>query len=450
MRIGLAVMVVWIWAFAGARGVAAQARTSSSRALAARVDAYVAPLLELQVFSGTILTAHGDSILLERSYGLADAEHGIPVKAGDVFRIASISKSFTKGVIGRLVDKHLLSLDDSISRWWPNMPSASRITVRMIVEHRSGIPNINSLPYDEEALEPNTLARVVDSIVRKPLDFEPGARTRYSNGGYAVLARIIELVTGRPYEDVVTSELFEPLHLTHTRHGADGLIVEHLARGYAPSPERPGQLQVAPFQEMNTKAGGGSLVSSARDLLLWAHAIGRSPLLTSSSWAALFPGSDSTFVFTGRCPGYNVVLQHDRRRDATTIVLVNNYAGGMVADVAEAVAALARGEAPKALPVVRPVRADTSAQRALAGTYTLPSGALPVPPGTIVELRVSGDHLVVYLGAVPVDVLVPQGPRTYLARALWSMVEAPAQGADSVKVRALYRDQSFHARRVRK
>lgn len=449
MRIGLAATVISMLALADARDIAAQAKASPSRALAAQVDAYVAPLVDLQVFSGTILTARGESVLLERSYGLADAEHGIPVRAGDVFRIASISKSFTKGVIGRLLDKHVVRLDDSLSRWWPTIPSASRITVRMIVEHRSGIPNVNSLPYDEEALEPNTLAHLVDSIMRKPLDFEPGTRTRYSNGGYAVLARIIELATDRPYASVLASELLEPLHLTHTRHSADGMIVERLARGYAPSPESFGHLEVAPFQEMNTKAGGGSLVSSARDLLIWARAIGRSPLLTSSSWAALFPGSDSTFVFTGRCPGYNVVLHHDRRRDATTIVLVNNYAAGMVAEVAEGVAALARGDAPKALPVGKPARADTSAQRMLAGTYSLPAGALPVPPGTTVELRVSGDHLVVYLGAVPVDVLVPQGPHTYLARALWSMIEAPAQGADSLNVRALYRDQSFHALRVR-
>ena len=116
MRVGLAWTIISTLALIDARAAAAQWRASSSRSFAAPVDAYVAPLIDLQVFSGTILAARGDSDLLDRSYGLADVKHGFSVKFGDVFRIASISKSFTKGVIGRLVDKHVLTLDDPISR----------------------------------------------------------------------------------------------------------------------------------------------------------------------------------------------------------------------------------------------------------------------------------------------------------------------------------------------
>ena len=80
----------------------------------------------------------------------------------------------------------------------------------------------------------------------------------------------------------------------------------------------------------------------------------------------------------------------------------------------------------------------------------MPPGAFGLPPGTTVELRVSGSDLVAYIGSTPVDVLVPQGPRRFLARALWSMIEirGPDPAPDSIEVRALFRDFTFTAPRV--
>jgi len=430
-------------------GLPAQTAARIVTSGATRLDKYMAPLLDLQVFSGTILVAQRGRYIVERSYGLADVENRIPIRGSTVFRIASISKSFTRALIGKLADQKLLSIDDTLSRWLPAIPSANRITVRMLLDHRSGIPNVNSLPYDEEAFQPNSLSQLVDSIARGRLDFEPGTRHRYSNGGYAVLARVVELATHERFDRVLDREILHPLHLEQTIHETDGMIVEHLAQGYMPSPEMPNRLVRAPFQEMNTKTGGGSLVSSSRDLVRWARAIGRSNILKHRTWAELFPDKDSGFAFQGRAPGFNVVMRHDRKRDITTVVLTNNYAAGMAADVASGAEAIGRGEAPRALPVVSPVRALARDMRTLAGTYSFPDGALPVPPGTSVEIRRVENNLVAYLGSVPVDVLIPQGPRTWLARALWSMVEATGSGlaADSIKVRALYRDFAFTARR---
>ena len=430
-----------------------QRTAGGSAGRVAAVDEYMGPLLELQVFSGTLLVARGDTIALERSYGLADVEQHVSFTDSTVFRIASISKSFTRALLGRLSDQGRLSVDDRLSRWLPKLPSSDRITLRMLLDHRSGIKHVNSLPYDEEAIESNSLKRLVDSIARLPLDFEPGTARRYSNGGYAVLARVIELAAGDVFGAVLEREILTPLQLSQTAHEADGTIVRHAARGYMPSPEIAGRLVRAPFQEMDTKTGGGSMVSSARDLVKWMRAIGRSEILREATWADLFPRKDSVFAFDGRAPGFNVFVSHDRKRDATTVVLANNYSAGMVGDVAVAAEAIALGSSPKALPVEPPAESPNSQLRSLVGRYGIPDGALPVPPGSAVDLKLVNGHLVVCLGPTPVDVLVPQQNGTFLARTLWSMVEPGAKTGDianSITVRALYRDHSFSAARVTK
>ena len=417
--------------------------------LQSKLDAYVAPLVDLGVFSGTILVARGDSVIVEQYYSMADVEHGLANGPRSVYRISSVSKSFTKALVGRLVDRKVLTLDDPISRWLPGFPSADQITVRMLLDHRSGIPNINSIPYDEEALEPNTLASLVDSIAKRPLDFPPGSRRGYSNGGYAVIARVIEIATKKPYERALENEILTPLRLTSTRHQADGVIVPHLAEGYMPSPRVPNTLVRAPFQGMNTKLGGGSLVSTARDLFQWARAIGRSDILTSGTWKELFPAKDTTFVFDGRSPGYNTFVLRDSRRDLTAIVLANNYSAGMVSDVAEAAVAIVTGSTPQPLPVTRALAANPAELRKLSGNYDVPPGTLPVPAGAVIELRVVEGNLVAYLGTVPLDVLIPQGNGRYLARALWSMVEADVTSGSvhAIRLRALYRDSAFTMKR---
>lgn len=411
------------------------------------VDRYVEPLVELDVFSGVVLVARGDDVVVSRAYGLADREFEIPVAADHVFRIASISKSFTRVLAGRLAERGDLSLDDPLARWLPKFPAADRITIRLLLEHRAGVPNVNSLPFDEGAFAPNSLAALVDSIARMPLDFEPGTGESYSNGGYAVLALALEKAAGMPYPALLEVEVLRPLGLDRTRHEREGEIVPLLARAYEPSPEGFGRMRHAPFQEMTTKTGGGSLVSTARDLHRWALALGRDPILEESTWTDLFPESD--IVLTGRCPGYNAALL--REGEWIAVVLANNYAAGAAAEVATAAVRLAAGESVEPLPVVAPISRPAEELAPLAGTYALPDGVLPLPPGTTVAIDRSGDDLVASLAGTPVDVLVPQGERTFLLRALWSIAtfDAPVDGrSPGFEVRALYRDAAFRVERV--
>lgn len=414
--------------------------------LDAAVDRYVQPLVDLDVFSGVVLVARGDSVVVSRAWGLADREFGIPIEVDHAFRVASLSKLFTRVLVGRLAEEDALAVDDPLARWLPEFPSAERITLRQLLDHRAGVPNVNSLPYDEESPIPNTLDRLVDSIARLPLDFEPGTESRYSNGGYAVLGLVLEKASGRSYERLLTEEILEPLELTRTNHEEDGEIVPRLARGYMPSPEAFGAMRRAPFQGMSTKTGGGSLTSTAGDLHRWALAIGRAPILRPETWADLYPRAD--FLLTGRSPGYNIALA--REGEWIAVVLANNYAAGAAMDVVPALIALARGDRPEPLPVVSPAPLAPVDRAAVLGDYAVEPGPA-LPPGTVVSIESRGEDLVATVAGAPVDVLVPQGGRAFLLRGLWSRAtfDPPVDGrSPGVEVQPLYGMGSYRAERV--
>lgn len=416
--------------------------------LAPAVDAYLAPLRALDVFSGVVLVARGESVLFQKAYGMADREHDVALTSGSVFRVASLTKSFTRVLAGRLAERGRVELDAPIGRWLPDFPGGDRITLRLLLDHRAGVPNVNSLPYDEEAIGHGSLAELVDSLARLPLDFEPGSARRYSNGGYAVATRILEQAGGGNYGALLREHVLGPVGLQHTRHEADAEVVPGRARGYAPSPVEFGRTVHAPFQEMSTKTGGGSLVSTAGDLHRWGLALGRHPVLEAATWADLFREREA-WALTGRSPGYNAALV--REGETVAVVLANSYAAGMTYEVARALIELAAGRTPAALPVSAPVEPDPTAAAAAPGRYRLPAEYLQLDGVTALEVRLVEDELVAFLGEVAVDVLVPQGGRAFLLRSLWSTLtfEPPVGGrSPGAQLRPLYRDATHRAPRI--
>jgi CubicO group peptidase (beta-lactamase class C family) len=165
---------------------------AAAQKLSARIDAYVQPYVALDLFQGTVLVARGDRVLYEKGYGFANVELGVRNTPAQVFRIASLTKVFTQVLLGSLVEQDRLALDAPLARYLPGFPRGDSITIEMLRLHRAGIPNLNSIPFDEEARGPNTLDSLVRVIAKTPLDFSPGSRRRYSNGGYALLAAVIE------------------------------------------------------------------------------------------------------------------------------------------------------------------------------------------------------------------------------------------------------------------
>ena len=412
---------------------------AAAQKLARQIDAYLEPYVALDLFQGTVLVARGDRVLFEKGYGLANVELGVRNTPAQVFRIASLTKVFTQVLLGRLVEQDRLALDAPLSRYLPGFPRGDSITIDMLRLHRAGIPNLNSIPFDEEASAPNTLDSLVRVIAKTPLDFPPGSRRRYSNGGYAVLAAVIEKVTGQSYADALGERVLRPLDLAHTFEEADGMLVPDRAYGYTASPSLRHGLVLAPFQQMATKSGGGSLVSTAGDLNRLLRAMYTDRPIKAGTWRTLFP-PDSVFTYQGRCPGYNVFMGRDFTHDVDVVVLCNDYAAGMVGDVGSDLIAMASGR-----DVAKPrwradVKLDASRVEPFLGTYQPEPGALPYGDDAV-TLRRRGDDIVLVRGLQPLDALIPQGDDAYLLRNLWSelrLVPAGAGGAPGVTLRPLW------------
>jgi CubicO group peptidase (beta-lactamase class C family) len=372
-------------------------------------------------------------------FGFANLELGVRNTRARVFRIASLSKPFTEVALGRLMEEKRLDPSDRISRYVPGFPSGDSITVEMLRNHRAGIANMNSIPYDEEAGEPNTLDSLVRRIALEPLVFAPGTKTRYSNGNYALLAYIIERVTGETYAEYVDKSVLRPLGLADTRHETDEMIVQGRAYGYTVSGEDRHGLVVAPFQQMATKAGGGSLVSTVRDLHRFLRSMYRDNVIHAATWRTLFP-PDTIYSFQGRCPGFNVYMCRDFAHDVDVVVLCNNYAAGMVGTVGNDFVDLGKG-----LPVQPPLWranliADSVKVAAFLGAYRAPAGSLPYGDGPF-SLRWHRGGLVLFRGSSPMDALIPQGGGAFLLRNYWSEMRFetdPGTGTPTPTLRPLW------------
>jgi CubicO group peptidase (beta-lactamase class C family) len=428
--------------------VAAATSTQEAR-LEAAADAYLRPLVDLQVFQGAVLVARDDKMLFEKGYGFANVELGVPNTPERVFRIASLSKSFTEVALGKLADEGRLDLDGPLSRFLPDYPQADRITIRMLMTHRAGVPNMNSIPYDEEAHQPNTLDSLVLVLEKSPLQFEPGSQRHYTNGGYALLAYVIQEITGMPYADHLQQEVLAPLGLTHTRHEGDLMLVSNRAYGYLPSAVQRGELVPAPFQQMETKTGGGSLVSTVGDLHRFLRAMYRDDVVTVARWRELFPLADSTLTFQGRCPGFNVYMMRDFEHDLDLVVLCNNYAGGTLASIAQDLAALALGRNPQVTSWRADLPSDSTRSQRCAGRYRPPAGALPYGDSPF-DVRWEAGDLVLYRDRVPQDVLLPQSDGTFLLRNMCSELRfLPGPGATTqATVKLLWLDKTVPLERL--
>jgi CubicO group peptidase (beta-lactamase class C family) len=260
----------------GTTNAASPASTASGTAsrLAAAADAYFAPLAASGDFAGTVLVARGDRVLFEKGYGFANAEMRAPNTPETVFRVASLTKTFTAAAIAMLAERGTVKYTDSLSTYLPDFPAGNRIRIRDLLLHRSGVANPS---YEEIVTSRLSLDDLVTHLAGKPLRFEPGTSVQYSNGGYVLLAAVIERASGVSYAEFLRRNISEPLGLQATMPDAQEAVIPARATGYVPGPPPVG-LENVMWYDMSAMAGSGSLVTTARDLHRWARAVQRETL----------------------------------------------------------------------------------------------------------------------------------------------------------------------------
>lgn len=224
-------------------------------------------LLSSKGFSGVVLIQQNDATVFQEAFG---SVKGRQVQKGDLFWIASISKSFTAAAVMKCRESGLIKLDDQITRYWPDAPADKQsITISELLTHTSGLPQ----SYVSETIEDRDKA--VRALLQEKLDSPPGTKFGYSNGNYELLAAIVEIVTGRTFEGYVRAELLRPLHLMNTGFWFDEQA-KQVSATREPLPDR--------LKQRGWELGAGGMYSCPDDLLRWSN----------TSWAGKILNHEST------------------------------------------------------------------------------------------------------------------------------------------------------------
>jgi CubicO group peptidase (beta-lactamase class C family) len=229
------------------------------------VDDAVRLVMRTQHVAGlSIGIVHRGEIAYERGYGWSDLGKRSPARVQTIYRIGSLTKSFTAAAILTLVREHRVSLDDPVSQLVPSFPWRGEITVNDLLTHRSGIPSYS----DIDALDRHrsyTPEQLVAAVASQPLLFEPGELWSYSNTNYVLLGTIVERRTGMPYQTYLQNAVLDALRLQHTKYGDQA----GEARGYARDILN---MPVAPSSTSFAYAAAG-LSSNVPDLLRWLNVV---------------------------------------------------------------------------------------------------------------------------------------------------------------------------------
>jgi D-alanyl-D-alanine carboxypeptidase len=224
-----------------------------------------------------------DRAVLHRA-GVADLATGAPIRSADAMRMASVAKAYSGAVALSVAADGLVSLNDTIGRWLPDLQRAwSKVTLRELLNHTSGIPDFSQTPGFIAALTKSPLKapppRALLSYAANRLDFSPGSKYRYSNSDNIVVALMMEAATGRSYERLLRARVFAPLGLRNTSLPRGAALPSPYVHGYELAPPK------APVDVTDVIAAGwawasGGVVATPADANRFIRAYA-SGLLTS-------------------------------------------------------------------------------------------------------------------------------------------------------------------------
>lgn len=367
-------------------------------------------------------------ILFTAGYGMADVEKAVSNTPQTIFRLASVTKSFTAMAVLQLVEAGKLNLDDPVARYVPDVPNARNIRISHLLTHTAGIPDF--IPYEE--------------VKKRGVEFEAGTRINYSNNGYSILGRVIEKVSGQPWDEYLRDHIFKPAGMKHTGYDRTAELPGRAA-GYLAA--KDGAYTAIAVQDAAGAYAGGGLYSTVEDMALWNIAVCSGKLLPRTvlerAWTpgTLNDGRRTSYGYGwmtstyrglrevghgGDITGYNtyVLLYPDEK--FSVIVLSNT---GMrppgplppAGDLAHTISEIWLSDkmhAPEALPSVVVPAATLDRY---AGRYKLEAPEPVIQAmGTHIVITRDGDHLVAEAGGM-------KAPLNAASQTMFQATGSPAQ-----------------------
>lgn len=347
------------------------------------VDGYLTAITPYG-FSGALLVAKDGDVLLEKGYGMADAQSGVPNTASTVFTTGSITKQFTAAAILTLEMDGLLSTEDLLADHIDGVPDDKKaITLHHLLTHTSGIVQTTGSDFEELGRD-----EMVRRALQAPLAFEPGTQMLYSNAGYSLLAAVVEVVSGQSYEDYLHEHILGPAGMRRTGYRLPDWGQTTVAHWYAGDTDNGTPLEKAyPYWNL---IGNGGILSTLGDMFLWYEALKGEKVLNEAETRKLWTPFLNDYAY-----GWDVLdtprgtlVQHDGGsdlgasaefrwfvdEDLVTVLFCNrDFNGAPLFEVVRSeIEQLAFGGEAVTPPV--PIDVGEEQLEKLAGNYRLPSG----------------------------------------------------------------------------
>ena len=253
--------------------------------LKVRIDTYLNASVA-NGFSGAVLIAKKGDIILSKGYGLANKEQNVPNSPETVYDICSVTKQFTAAAILKLAEEHKLKLEDPINTFFDNLPEDKKgITIHQLLTHTAGFDHGNTDDFD---LTPKDI--YFSNLFQSNLLFTPGLKYKYSNAGYSILGRIIELVSGQDYETFMNKNLFQLSGMQHTGYLLPAWDKLTIANEYLLNVSNESS-HIAHYKEdgeiARTLLANGGIHSTNEDMYKWYQALKSNKILSQESFEKL-------------------------------------------------------------------------------------------------------------------------------------------------------------------
>tara|TARA_R110000744_G_scaffold208401_1_gene327051 strand:- start:20916 stop:21965 length:1050 start_codon:yes stop_codon:yes gene_type:complete len=245
--------------------------------------------------------------------GWHDRENKIPAYPQALFKIASITKLYVAVAVAKLVKDQRLSLDTTLAEYFPELAdrieNADRITLRMMVQHRSGIPNFVAHP-DYWTNPPKNKQETLEYALDLPADFEPGEDSGYSNTNYMLISDLIDKTQGYPHQEYIKKEILTPLELDHTFGSLSEVNIDSVMSGYYVGVEED-------FKTEDT----GLMLATAEDVGIFLRALNDGSVFNEGEQEIY--SSIYGYEHAGLLVGYQSIAKYDKDID-TVVIQFNN------------------------------------------------------------------------------------------------------------------------------
>ncbi|MGM0587420.1 MAG: serine hydrolase domain-containing protein [Bacteroidota bacterium] len=255
-----------------------------------KLGAYLDTLEKKNKLMGSVALSHQGDLIYQKSVGYKQLNDQAET-ADNVtqYRIGSVTKMYTATMVMQLVEEGLLTLDTKLSTYYSDLPNADGITIRNLLEHKSGLFNFTNDPqYTNWMTEPHTKEQLLEMFSNRDPEFEPGSKQMYSNTNYVLLHFIIEDVTESSYGQQLQTRIIEPLNLQAT-YFKSSAYPSREASSYSYQESEWTEL---PVTDMSVPGGAGAIISTPQDMTVFIRGLFKGELLKKSTVEKMKPEND--------------------------------------------------------------------------------------------------------------------------------------------------------------